>query len=295
MSVELREIKRRIVSTRQVRRVTGALQKVAAARLAQDRRAIERAARYEDALRQTAVRLLAAEPDISHPLMRTTPGAGTGLLAFGSERGLCGGFNRELLEEAQRFLQAHDDGSLRVVVMGKALHRRLRRQAAPRADYARQPLRPHARSPGRASLIRELLAPMEAAFLRGDLSEVYVLYSRFRSGLRQTPTCERLLPMRFDGAGTAEAQAFRAATFEPGPDEILADLLPRLLYRQIDLAFLNSHASENAARQVVMTRATENAEDLHRRLVGAYRHLRQESITTEMIELAGGALWRQAV
>jgi F-type H+-transporting ATPase subunit gamma len=295
MPTELREIKQRIGSTRQIRRVTSTLQRVAAARLARDRRAIGSAEAYLERLRTILGTVMAAAPQARHPLMAAREGGAACLAVFGAERGLCGGFTTGLMDEIARFAAASRRAgrTMRLVAMGKVVDRRARR-----AEYAMARFFPQARVsyvtpdagaggpalPG-AEDVGAMTAFVTKAFLDGTFNEVHVLYARFLSALSQKPVVERLLPAV---PPARPSPRFRAALLEPRAERILDRILPEYVAQRLYAAFLNSLGSENAARQIAMSRATENAGELLEELVIGFRRLRQDTITAEMLELFGG-------
>jgi len=281
VSVELQRVKRRIGTTRQIQKVTGAMQRVASARLVNDRRNMEASGRYTLRLRQLMEELFCEVPDLDHPLLRPGGGAGpVALIVFGAERGLCGGFNAALMTAVSSFVAAQSGRRVELLAVGKIVARRGRRQGFTVAEAFPQPGRNE-----EAPLIDRLTELVTGAFTRGDVHEVHVLYARFVSGLTQEPVTERVLPVPLDRG--AEAQV-SAAIFEPDAASLLRRLIRAFVRQIVDHAYLNSVACENAARQVAMNRATENAGEMLRSLMGSYRRLRQETITSEMLDIIGG-------
>lgn len=282
MSTKLREIRRRIGSTRQIHQVTTALQRVSAARLARERRAILNAQRYTQKLVQVLGEIQAGlVVDAPPPLLRARAAVRTVcVVAVGPDRGLCGGLTAELVERVAGFLGERPGVAPRVLVVGQLLSRRLRRRGIEAEAVFGQPART-----ARAALVDRLAALVTEGFLGGRYDEVHVVYTRFSPQLfQQASVREGVLPARFAAAGPG----LRGAGCEPAPEELLAHLLPEYVRQMLDHALLNALGAENAARQVAMTRASHNAAEMITGLVSEYRQLRQESITNEMIELAGG-------
>ena len=291
MSVELREVKRRISSTRQIRKVTTALRNVASARMTRDRSAVGRAGQYVRALGDVLGTLVQTVDEPEHPFLVPRDGGDTALFVFGSDRGLCGGFNTGLMGELEVFLAGHDRSRVRFLVMGQVIRRRMRHRGLDVEHFCSQPAAAAARAAGERGAIPDEVLEMAARAARGyragRFREVYMLYSRFENALRQEAVVERLLPLGFTDQPAGQALL---TICEPRPEALLDELLPELLERRVEMAFLNSTASENAERQSAMSRASENAQDIIRDLSGTYRRLRQESITTEVLELVGGKL-----
>jgi len=281
MARQLKEIKRRIVNTRQIRRVTGTLQRVSAARLPGDRRAVQRESLYINKLSSLIRKLHALSPGAGHPYLRQAVADRPGLvIAFGTERGLCGGLNSNL---AARFKELADETSnqpLHAVAVGKIINRRLRRMGAAVDLFVAQPAFGE-----HSEIVDGIFSFLDDGYRKGIFGEVYVLYSRSVSAFRQIPTQELLLPVAVDDSAETE---FAATLFEPEPARILFSLLPEYVRETLEHAFLLSQEAEDAARQAAMSRATENAGKILESLRRQYSRLRQENITTEMIELAGG-------
>jgi F-type H+-transporting ATPase subunit gamma len=278
MSNALREIKRRMAATRQIRDVTTALQRVATARLQRERRAIATSQYYLRALSDALAAGLAAEARMDHPLLRPPPRPAPPLIAvFGSERGLCGGFNLALLALATRLASETTDA--RVIVFGSAAARRLRRFPL-RAD----PPRPHPPDALRAAVLRAFADEAAAEFLGGRRGSVHLVYARFESALVYRAVAEVLLPAT-PPAGRAPA---RTARFDPSARAVVDELVPEYVRAAVVHAFLNTLGSENAARQAAMGRASGNARDLLDELGKRFSRVRQETITAEMLERVGG-------
>jgi F-type H+-transporting ATPase subunit gamma len=283
MSVELQQVKQRIRSTRQIRQVTGAMQRVASARLATDRRHMEQSRRYARSLAGLMTALAREAPYVDHPFLQPGRGNRVLLLVCGADRGLCGGYNTTLAEAVENFAARTRPRETDLVVMGRIAARRARRAGLAVREAVDQPARLH-----RKETIHKLAARARTAFLEGEAAEVHVLYSRFITGLRQVPVSELLLPAAQVEPAQADTMALSAAAFEPSAEAILGRLLAEYLEQMLDHAYLNSVASENASRQSSMSRATENAAEILSELNMTFSRLRQESITSEILEVVGG-------
>lgn len=287
MSTELREIKNRIIGTRQIKRVAETLQRIAATQLIQNRRTLATSQRYLDRLQQLFRDAVAAAPDLQHPLLRPQTGrAVTAVIIFGPERGLCGGFHSRLAEALNHFMADRPADLWHVTVAGKAAIRRVRHTGAPIHEkyddpYAKVlPRAPDNRL--KYDLIDHLARTATQKFLEGPYHELYVIYGRFYSIFRQEIVVRRLLPIEKPAGPFAPS----AAAFAPDTGSVVNMILPELLYQWLYDACVHSLASENASRQVAMSLASENAEKMVNELTLTYFRLRQESITTEMIELS---------
>ena len=256
------------------------MRQVARARLVHDRRAMENSNRYTARLVQLLHDLSHVAGELDHPLLRPQPRGPVALVLFGSDRGLCGGYNAALMHRVVAFIEAREQ-PVRLLIVGKVPYRRALRLELDVAHYWEQPPRQ-----ARAGVIDALTDLTVEGYLGQRYSEIFVLYSRFDSGLSQVPALDPVLPVPFAADG---GEGLRAAIFEPDAEAIVYQLLPEYVRQVIDHAFLNGLASENAARQVAMTRAMDNARDMLDDLMASHRRLRQDTITTEMLELLGGS------
>lgn len=295
MSVELREVKRRIQGVRQIHKATSAMEKIASARLARDKAAAGGAGRYTERLAAILDGVLEAVPEVVLPLMGGRDTGPSCLVMFGSERGLCGGYNSALMDQGKRFHEEHAATGVRVISMGKVMNRRVERAGF---EVDRQFHQPGAgsRTPGRFTMpgeVDELARLLVDRFLTGVYRDVSLLYFQYAPGLRQDVRTEPLLPIRVRrsaSARRAQASPYDLAILEPAPADLLARMLPELVRWRVYEAFVNSMASETVARQVAMRRATDNAEEMLNELLLSYSRLRQEDITTQMLEIVGGSI-----
>lgn len=281
MARDLKAVKRRISSARQVRRVTSALQHVSAARLTEYMEPLRSSRIYLEKLSEL---LSGVANDIrsDHLFMMQGTGRKVGLVVLGPGRGLCGGLNSELVRKLKDFMAEHSDDGVDLIIMGKVIDSRARRLGImPRQVF------PQATVRTRGGNMDEMAGIMVNAFLTGELKEVYILYAEYISRAFQRPTVVRILPFM---QGSGKAWECGNVLFEPGAGSILSKLVPEYVRQSIDCAFLNSIESENAARQAAMTRASENAEEMIDELTIVYSRLRQDGITTEVVELTSGAV-----
>ena len=272
-----------MVNTRQIRRVTGTLQRVSAARLPADRRAVKRSSLYTSKLTAVVQELSAAAPEADHPFLRPAERDGpAAVVVFGSERGLCGGFNGNLATRYQELLLETPGAPPRAIAVGKVINRRLLRMGAAVDLFVPQPT-----ADNRRNIMDQIFSFLEAGYRQGNYREVYVLRNHSFTFFQQTPTLEKMLPVAMEAAADVDSAV---RVFEPGPEKILVSLLPEYVRQMLDHAFLQSLEAEDAARQTSMARATENAGKIMEDLRRKYSRIRQENITTEMIELAGGGM-----
>lgn len=269
-----------------MRQVTGALQKVATARMANIRRHMDNADRYVDRLHDLLDDVYRSADHVSHPLCHPPTGHRCRLVVFSSDRGLCGAFNSRMMTTLTDFANHYGPENVSLVVVGKILARRSKHHGL---RVLRTLPQPSFRGGAVEAALRELLQDCQEAFEHGDVDEVRILSTRFVTVLEQIPQVERLLPVPLgqDAAtNVAPTDDVGVTAFEPDPALILSRLLEEYLYHNLLDAYLNSLSSENACRQASMSRATDNASDLLAEQMQSYRRRRQENITEEMIELA---------
>lgn len=284
---ELREVKQRIETTREIRKMTSALQMIASVKLHRHQREARGSNRYTDKLRDLLELVAPHVAALDHPLSRRPATDRSALIVFGADRGLCGSFNAELVRETTGFLQEHP--GLRLIVYGRVVASRLASQRIPGMTTRKQPSGDAA-----ARDVTAITDEVCGWFASEEISSVHLLYHRYESALSIHTVIEPLLPLASVPGGEGEQPAgpgaLGLATVEPNPRLLAGWLIPEWLNRRVQNAFLNSLLSESAARQRSMSRASENAASMVDELTMQYRRLRQESITAEMLELSGGTL-----
>lgn len=281
-----REIRRRIRSVKNIRQITRALEAVSASKVRRAQEAVQGTRPYASKARQLLADVAAlAGGETRHPLLtrRDTINSACVLLIT-SDRGLCGAFNTNVSREAFDFAREYGRPVSYVTIGRKGRDFLYRRGGKIVAEFANLPARPSLLDTTAAT--RTLIQD----FLEGRCDEVYMAYTEFRSMVSQRPVIRRLLPLAAEElAGDLPKGGPRPAyEFEPGPAEILDGLLPRLTEMQVYVAVLESLASEHAARMVAMRNATDSATDLIFSLTLSYNKARQQGITNELLDIAGG-------
>jgi F-type H+-transporting ATPase subunit gamma len=282
----LRDIKRRIRSVESTQKITKAMKLVAAAKLRRAQERVIGARPYAQKMGELLGSLVGRVGDDGHPLLVRHTGARKRLVVITADKGLCGAFNSNVLRAATHFLREGDNVDVTLVVVGKKSRDFFRRRQWPvksemlgffdRLAYA------HA---------QELAGGLMADYLADEVDEVHLIYNEFRSVAVQHVTRQQLLPIvQADvQAGEANAAAVGEYIFEPGPDAILAALLPRHVTTQVYRALMESVAGEFGARMTAMEAATKNAKEMIDVLTIQYNKARQERITKELLDIVGGA------
>jgi F-type H+-transporting ATPase subunit gamma len=287
----LKDMRNRIASVKATRKITKAMQMVAAAKL---RRAQEAAT----AARPYAVRMAQVMASINATMAGKTGGSpllvGTGkdqvhlLVVMTAERGLCGGFNSNISRLArQDALRLTKDGrTVKIVCVGRkgadALRRDWGRQIVDRVDLKAVKQLAFANADG---IARKVLALFEA----GEFDVATLYFSEFKSVIAQKPTALRLIPASTGAAASGQPKPQASHEFEPSEEEILGPLIERNIATQIFRGLLENAASEQGARMSAMDSATRNAGDMINKLTIKYNRQRQANITKELIEIISGA------
>jgi F-type H+-transporting ATPase subunit gamma len=291
-----REIKRRIRSIKNIAKVTGALEAVAASKVRRAQNQAMASREYTAAAVDILRELTRFRTEgITHPLLDERPSAENVLvILITSDRGLAGPYNANMIRRALRFERAHFANVSYIAVGKKGRDVLLRRGATIVAEFTDIPDRP---------AIPDITAINRAAvdeFLGGGVDEVYVAYTDFINTLHQEPVVRRLLPLLPEERHTDQKpESDRHAVEPPGPhpvfefepniDAILDEILPRFNEVLLFQDLLEALASEHSARMVAMRSATENANALVDDLTLTYNKARQLAITSEMLDIVGGA------
>jgi F-type H+-transporting ATPase subunit gamma len=285
----LKDLRNRIASVKATRKITKAMQMVAAAKLRRAQEAATAARPYAERMDRLLANLnKRANPSNAPPLL-----VGTGkddvhlLIVMTAERGLCGGFNSNIAklarQDAQRLLAAGK--TVKILTVGRKgadnLRRSYGRQIVDRVDM--RGLK-QIGFDSAAAIASKVLALFEA----GEFDVATLYFSEFKSVITQKPTALQLIPAKLP-AGAAGAGAGAIYEYEPGENEILTDLLPRNIASQIFRGLLENAASEQGARMSAMDSATRNAGDMIDKLTLRYNRQRQANITKELIEIISGA------
>ena len=285
----LKDLKNRIESVKNTRKITKAMQMVAAAKLRRAQEAAESARPFAE--RMTAVMSgLAASVGGSDSAPRLLAGTGSAqthlLVVMTGERGLCGGFNANIAKlarvKANELLAAGK--TVKILTVGKkgrdALRRDLGQYFVAHVDLSEVKKLGYNNA---QDIARDILGRFDA----GEFDVATIFYSLFESVISQVPTAKQIIPAAFEAGEGAGASA--AYDYEPSEEEILADLLPRGVATQIFAALLENNASFNGAQMSAMDNATRNAGEMIDKLTIEFNRSRQAVITNELIEIISGA------
>jgi F-type H+-transporting ATPase subunit gamma len=282
----LKDLKIRIASVKSTRKITKAMQMVAAAKLRRAQEAAEAARPYASRM-ESVLGNLASGVASSPSAPRLLGGTGRSdthlLIVATSERGLCGGFNSSIVRlarvHATRLLA--EGKTVKILTVGKKGREQLRRDLGKNlvghVDLSQVRKLGYGEA---AAIARDVLHRFDA----GEFDVATLFYNRFQSVISQIPTARQLIPASFEAGGEAGLYEY-----EPDEEAILAELLPRGVATQIFTGLLENGASEQGARMSAMDNATRNAGDMIDRLTIVYNRSRQAAITKELIEIISGA------
>ncbi len=285
-----KEIRGKIKSVENTKKITKAMEMVAASKMrkAQDRM---RAARpYADKIRNITANLSRATPEYHHPFVVKNSGTGqVGMIVVTTDKGLCGGMNTNVLRATTNKLRELDGAGQKVqaVAIGNKGFGFLNRIGAKVVAHATQL--------GDAPHLEKLIGPVKVLldqYAEGKLDAVYLCYTRFINTMKQEPMVEQLLPLSDERlAQTAEEkQAYGwDYLYEPDAKSVIDNLMVRYTEALIYQAVADNMASEQSARMVAMKAATDNAGNLIAELKLVYNKTRQAAITKELSEIVGGA------
>lgn len=287
----LRDIKQRIGAVKSTSKITQAMKMVAAAQLRRAQNRIESARPYFSKLEEMMSNLIGAVgEDYSHELIRNPEEIkNIALITISSDRGLCGNFNTNLLKESIAYINnqiknEHPDANIHIVSVGKKAVGFYRKQKIEIIDEFKDVF-----TNLQFPTAKNIINAVKGGFISGKYDKVIVFYNEFVNILKQTPSIKQILPILPAEKAEEDSHFNVDYIFEPNKHEILDELLPKLVDIQVWRGMLESNAAEQAARMMAMDNATNNARDLIQELELQYNKARQAAITTEMLEIVGGA------
>ena len=292
MGAQLRAVRRRIRSVQSTAKITRAQELIASSRIIKAQQRLHAAQPYAREITQAVEAVVARSANVDHPLTRPAENpSAAAVLILTSDRGFCGGFNANVLREAQS-LRALLEGHGRQVIpyvagrKGIVWHRfRNRETAAQWSGFSDTPRHLNA-----TEITSSLLEAYDRRGTPGGVDEIHVVYTEFVSMLTQRAVVRRLLPLEIEKTDEPPPTGpMPIYEFEPSPEDVLNALLPWYVESRLFHALLESAASEIAARRRAMKSATDNANELIEQLSREANKARQAEITQEISEIVGGA------
>ena len=289
-----REIQRRLKSVRSIKKITRAMELVAASKMRKSVSRVVATRPYADAAWRVVMELIPKTNPSLHPLLAERPVKKAVIVVISSNRGLCGAFNLNVVHKATQLIKKEgwrEDqvdfmtfGKKGAQVLASTKHRIV-------ADYPKNDI-----TAGIAEIV-PISSELITGFMEQRYDEVCLAYTDFRSSLRQEPRIRHLLPLvkpsrflgQMDKAVAASTANVSDYLFEPSRNKVLEAMLPRLIEVQIFQAVLESEASEHSARMLAMRNATDSATDMLDTLTLAFNQARQASITAELAEISAAS------
>ena len=285
-----KEIRGKIKSVENTKKITKAMEMVAASKMRKAQERMRQARPYSDKVRNIAANLSQANPEYRSPYMRTDGASKVdGFVVVTTDKGLCGGLNTNILRAlTNRMRESQDAGrSVQTVAIGNKGFGFLNRIGAPVVSHAVQL--------GDAPQLEKLIGPVKVmldAFVAGKVDSVHLCFTRFINTMKQEPVIVQLLPLSAESLAQSEAEKAQYGwdyLYEPDAPTVIDELLTRYIEALVYQAVAENMASEQSARMVAMKAATDNAGNLIAELKLIYNKTRQAAITKELSEIVGGA------
>ena len=281
----LRDVKKRIKSVISTKRITNAMEMVAAAKLRRAQQRVEEARPYAAKMEEMLSNLATGSSgEIIHPYFEERPIKKRTLCVITSDRGFCGAFNSNIIRMTSKWLQENSDVETEILLVGKKGNDYFKRRSFPIAglymdwsgslDYDKA---------------KEIVKFLTNRFVNGETDEISILYTRFISMVKFQPSMERYLPIPRPEVNDEETKTSTDYIFEPDAEKIYAALMPGYATTKMVTALAESFASEHGSRMIAMNAATTNAGDMIEGLTLDYNKARQAQITKELLEVVSGA------
>jgi F-type H+-transporting ATPase subunit gamma len=287
----LKEVRNRISSVSSTQQITKAMKMVSASKLRRAQDAIIQMRPFASKLKEILENLSSSlESSEGNPYSQVRPANRVLIIAITSNRGLCGGFNANIIKAvnkliADNYSSQYKSGNVRVLAIGKKASDTFSKNKSLYLDNHNEIFA--ALNFDNAS---EIARNVMNDFASGIYDRVEVVYNHFKNAAVQTVLVEQLLPIQQETKGQKKDTKHKVDyILEPSPEEIVKELIPKSIKIQLYKALLDSHASEHGARMTAMNKATDNAGELLKALKLSYNKARQAAITNEILEIVGGA------
>lgn len=289
----LKEILGRIKSVKNTKKITYAMKLVAATKMRGAQDAVLRSRSYSDAIKELLADVLSATDDTSlnHALLEKRDVKNVKLIIVGASKGLCGSYNSNVNKAIKSFFDNIDSNvNVKTVLLGKKLEEYFKRSKLPMTethfDISDNP---------NEWPLDEICKKTEVEFENKEIDEAYVIYTKFKSAMSMTVETQQILPIDPKSllndmlAGADKKEATSQVIFEPSSEKVFESLLPKLIRVLVQQGALDSKASEHGSRMTAMDAATKNAGELIETLTLKYNKIRQAGITSEILDIVGGA------
>ncbi len=276
----LRETRRKIQSVTNIRKITQAMELVAASYLHKAQTKAESSRPYALKLQEILDSIIAASDELHHPLISARTVKRIGLVIIAGDRGLCGGYNHNVFNAAEKFLKEHADKEVELILVGKkSIH------YFEHKKWGISSILDGWGGKITYQQIEELTHKLMEFYLNGHLDEIYLVYTHFiNMGAREVKV-DKFLNIEIEPSCSSKKNYI----IEPDAATVFAEILPRYCITKIQAALNDAYASELAARIFSMRAATKNAEEMIEKLTLIRNKVRQSGITRELIEITSGA------
>lgn len=292
----LRELKTRIGSVASSEKITGAMKMISSAKVHQNEQALKKLAPFKEQIQSIMGHILSTDENFNSPLIEAREVEHASLVVFGSDDGLCGAYNMNIfkgfLVALNKIKETHGkDVKITVYPVGSKIAKAVRRLESDELEVI-IPAGVDSKMTG--EIVTEFTHSLRDAFISGQTDLVEVVYMKFVSMGRQILTTDQLFPVLADELlqGESRAEENQLYIFEPDPNSIFNEVLPMFVTSTMQEITVENRASEQAARVMAMQAANDNAKKLFEELQLEYNKLRQESITTELLDILGGQVER---
>ncbi len=281
-----KEIRGKIKSVENTKKITKAMEMVAASKMRKAQERMRAARPYSEKIRNMAANLGQANPEYTHAFMKTNDAKSAGFIVVSTDKGLCGGMNTNVLRIVTNQLRANQAAgiSAQAVAIGNKGLGFLNRVGAKVVAHATQlGDKPH---------LDKLIGPVKVlldAYIKGEVKSVHLCYTKFINTMKQEPVVEQLLPLSQDKLEAEKTAHGWDYIYEPDAQTVIDDLLVRYVESLVYQAVAENMASEQSARMVAMKSATDNAGSVIGELKLIYNKTRQAAITKELSEIVAGA------
>jgi F-type H+-transporting ATPase subunit gamma len=279
----IKELKKRIKSTKGTLKITSAMKLVSAAKLSKAQARIQDFKPYSSELENTVRMASSLVENYSHEYLKENKKVNKAIvLVVSSEKGLCGGYNAQLFKKIKQTM-SNTDEELEFVFIGKKVQSLLKREM----DFEINKYEFEKADPTFEE-VKTIANELAARFTSGEMAKVYVAYNSFVSAIEFNSEVKQLLPMTADGSNV-EIDTTTDFIYEPSASKILDSLIPEVFNTTIFTCLLDAIAAEHATRMTAMDNATNNSKDMIKKLTLTANKLRQAAITTELTEIVSGA------
>lgn len=290
----LKEVKTRINSVKNTRKITSAMKMVASAKLHKAQGAIEKMLPYQRKMNKILANFLSTDLSIESPYVKEKPVSKVAIVVFSSNTSLCGAYNANVIKMLIQTIGEYEEqvgkDNILIFPVGKKVEDAMKRMGKTvEGSYTTLADKPSYKE---AFVLAQKLMRL---YVTGEIDRVELIYHHFKSVGVQTLLRETYLPIDLKQLVAEEAQKVSGSMVadyivEPSVEELIADLIPSVLYQKLFTALIDSNASEHAARTLAMQVATDNANDLIQDLTQQYNKTRQQTITNELLDIVGGSM-----